>query len=134
MTTRPVNGGVQMLNLLQVQSFITVIETGGFHDAARRLGISQSTVSQHIRKLELDLGVSLAQRERGEIAPTGSGAVFLPYARRLLAGSERATQAIQHQSLVFTFSPRWFNATRVHRPKRLPWRCTSALTQTPWPA
>lgn len=67
-----------MLNLLQVQSFITVIETGGFHDAARRLGISQSTVSQHIRKLELDLGVSLVQRERGEIAPTGSGAVFLP--------------------------------------------------------
>lgn len=83
-----------MLNLVQVQSFVAIIERGGFLEAARHLDVAQPTVSQHLRKLEEQLGVALVQRTRGGIAPTARGAIFLPFARRLIKGAERSIQAM----------------------------------------
>ncbi|HVX77826.1 MAG TPA: LysR family transcriptional regulator [Bradyrhizobium sp.] len=93
-----------MLNLVQVQSFVAIIEKGGFIEAARHLEVSQPTVSQHLRKLEEQLGAALVQRTRGGIAPTARGAIFLPFARRLIKGAERSIQAIDGLPLAIAAS------------------------------
>ncbi|HBY25727.1 MAG TPA: LysR family transcriptional regulator, partial [Bradyrhizobium sp.] len=41
-----------MLDPTQLETFLTVVQTQNFTEAGRRLGLKQSTVSQHIRKLE----------------------------------------------------------------------------------
>lgn len=89
-----------MLNLLHVQSFLAVVESGSFGEAARRLRCSQPTVSQHIRKLEESLQTALLLRERQPCAPTPEGEAFLPYARSLLKVAGRAEVAVKGRALV----------------------------------
>ena len=45
--------------LRQIKYFIAVVESGSFTEAAEKLFISQSAVSQQIRALESELGVAL---------------------------------------------------------------------------
>ncbi|MEU2867569.1 LysR family transcriptional regulator [Streptomyces mirabilis] len=40
------------LDIGQLRTLITILETGGFSRAAERLSLTQPAVSQHIRKLE----------------------------------------------------------------------------------
>lgn len=68
----------------QLRAFLTVIDTGGISSAAEKLGYAQSTVSDQLRTLERDLGVSVLNRTSVGTIPTEAGARLLPYARRLL--------------------------------------------------
>ncbi|MER7761629.1 LysR family transcriptional regulator [Streptomyces sp. NPDC097619] len=54
-----------------LRTFVTVVELRSFSAAARRLGYTQSAVSQHIAALEADLGTRLV--ERRPVAPTAAG-------------------------------------------------------------
>lgn len=83
-----------MLNLAQVQTFLTVVNEGGIQAAAERLSCSQPAVSQQLKKLEEFLGVPLVLRSRVRAVPTQDGKVFLPQARSLVATAERATALI----------------------------------------
>lgn len=56
---------------------ITVAETGSFSKAANQLFIAQSSLSQYIKKLEDDLGVTLFDRKTKPIMPTKAGQQFL---------------------------------------------------------
>ena len=87
------------LNLTQVRAFVTVIEAGGFLEAARRLAISQPAVTQLVRKLETQLGAQLVLRDRRGAAATPDGALLLPHARTLLQAEARAVAAIAGRSL-----------------------------------
>lgn len=89
-----------MLNLDHVQTFVTVVERGGFHEAARHLGVSQPTVTQHVKKLEADVGRPLIVRSHGAVSTTPHGARFLPFARTLLRVADRAQLAVDRNSLV----------------------------------
>ncbi len=89
-----------MLNLTQVETFVTVVDQGGFHEAARHLGVSQPTVTQHIKKLEADLARPLIVRRHGKATTTGHGAAFLPFARTLLTVAGRARAALDGRGLV----------------------------------
>ncbi len=51
-----------MINLDHVESFLAVVAAGGFRDAAKQLDISQSTVTQHIKKLEESLKMEVIVR------------------------------------------------------------------------
>ena len=73
-----------MFSLSHVAAFIEVIETGSFHEASRRLQISQPTVSHNVKRLEDILGVRLVERRKDKCVPTRQGLVFLPFARSLL--------------------------------------------------
>src|SRR5690606_24861694 len=53
--------------------FLTVVEAGGFRLAARRLGLSPSTVSETVSRLEARLGVPLLARTTRSVAPTEAG-------------------------------------------------------------
>lgn len=89
-----------MITLGFVRSFVAVVETQSFHAAARQLGLTQPAVTQHVRKLESELGVSLIQRARTACAPTTHGRLFLPIARGLLRLAERAYNAVGGNRLV----------------------------------
>lgn len=73
-----------------LRTFLTVAEAGGFSAAARRLGLRQSTVSQHVRKLEATTGRPLFNRDTHSVELTGDGQAMLGFAQSILAGHERA--------------------------------------------
>ena len=55
------------MNVIQLRTFIAVIEHGSFSEAARALGISQPAVTMQIQGLESDLGVTLLERRYRKI-------------------------------------------------------------------
>src|SRR5437899_5715832 len=69
---------------------LAVVEYGGFTEAARRLGISQSGVSQAMRTLEKNLGGVLIDRNRTELTELGERVV--EHARHVAAHLEAIRQ------------------------------------------
>ncbi|MCQ4160435.1 LysR family transcriptional regulator [Roseomonas sp. GC11] len=78
-----------MVSPTLLRSFLTVAETRSFTRAAERLGLRQSTVSQHIRKLEAQLRRSLLARDTHAVRLTPEGDALLPFARQVLEAGER---------------------------------------------
>jgi len=76
------------MNLEQLQSFLTVAETGHFTTAAAQLHVAQPTLSRQISTLETELGSELFNRARGNITLTAAGETLLPIASRMLADAE----------------------------------------------
>jgi DNA-binding transcriptional LysR family regulator len=68
-----------------LQTFLTVAETGSISAAADRLGYVQSSVSDQVRRLERDLGVTLLTRTSTGVSPTAEGRRLVPDAERVLA-------------------------------------------------
>lgn len=79
-----------MFDPVQLRTFVTVAETRGFTAAGRLLGLQQSTVSQHIRKLEATAGRQLFARDTHTVELTGDGQAMIGFARAILAGHDRA--------------------------------------------
>ncbi|MGK6311923.1 LysR family transcriptional regulator [Neorhizobium sp. DT-125] len=73
-----------MLNLHHLSSFVMLQQTGSFTEAAARLGIGQSTVTQHIQRLEKALGRRLVFRDTHQVKLTAEGEALLGYARGML--------------------------------------------------
>jgi DNA-binding transcriptional LysR family regulator len=72
------------INLEQLESFVTLAEAGGITAAARRLSLSQPTVSQHLQRLETYLRRRLIVRTSDGATLTAEGERLLPFARGLL--------------------------------------------------
>jgi DNA-binding transcriptional LysR family regulator len=77
-----------------LDTFLAVIDRGGFTAAAQQVHRSQSRVSAHIAALERHLGVRLIDRGRRPAAPTPAGEVFARHAREIVAGVGSARAAI----------------------------------------
>lgn len=73
-----------MLNLHHLNSFVMLEQTGSFTETAARLGIGQSTVTQHIQRLEKSLGRQLVFRDTHQVRLTAEGEALLGYARGML--------------------------------------------------
>ncbi|WP_434622618.1 LysR family transcriptional regulator [Azospirillum sp. B2RO_4] len=84
------------LNLDQLITFATVVEHGGFTEAAGRLGLTQPAVSMQIRNLEERFGVRLVERVGKRALPTAAGRDLLPFIRRLREEMEAAAVAMGH--------------------------------------
>jgi DNA-binding transcriptional LysR family regulator len=74
-----------MLDLVQLRSFVAVQQMGSFTFAAERLGLGQSTVSQHISKLEAVIGRQLLARDTHKVVLTPDGEALLGHARTMLS-------------------------------------------------
>ena len=68
------------MNLDYLRTYLEVIKTGSFSEVARKLSISQPTVSFQIQKLERDLGVRLIDRSKKMIIMTEAGKRLLRFA------------------------------------------------------
>ena len=80
-----------MLDFELLRAFVAVADCGGFHRAAERLNLTQSTVSrEQIKRLELETKRPLFRRTTRTVALTDDGEMLLGDARRLLQLEEAA--------------------------------------------
>ena len=81
-----------MFDPVLLRSFLAVAQTRNFTEAGRRLGLRQSTVSQHVRNLERAAGRRLFLRDTHHVTPTIDGEAMAGFARSILEVNERAGQ------------------------------------------
>jgi DNA-binding transcriptional LysR family regulator len=81
-----------MIDLVRLRSFAHVCEAGTVAAAAAGLGYSPPAVSQHVARLERDLGVTLFDRVGGRLRPTGHGVALQALAARLLDLADQCEQ------------------------------------------
>ena len=73
-----------MDRLTEMEAFATVVDQGGFTDAAKKMGISKSAVSKHVSSLEARLGARLLNRTTRRVSPMEIGLAYYDRARRVL--------------------------------------------------
>jgi DNA-binding transcriptional LysR family regulator len=83
-----------MLNLKELQVFLSAADYSSFSEAARQLHLSQSAVSQLIGSLERQLGTRLFERTGRSVRLTAEGQALRPMARELLASASRVEETI----------------------------------------
>jgi DNA-binding transcriptional LysR family regulator len=84
------------VELRHLRYFVAVAEELHFRKAAERLHVAQPAVSEQIRKLEQELGVTLFNRSQRSVALTPAGTALLEEARRVLRHAEVAQQAARN--------------------------------------
>src|SRR5262245_62039711 len=82
-----------MDKLEALRSFVAVVDTGSFAQAARRLRCSTSAVSRAVTQIEKEVGLGLLTRTTRSVRPTDSGAIYADRCRELLAGLEEAERS-----------------------------------------
>ncbi len=82
------------MELNDLSAFVAVARAGGFRDAARASGVSASSLSEAVRRLETRLGVRLLNRTTRSIAPTEAGARLLERLSPALAEIDAAVDVV----------------------------------------
>jgi DNA-binding transcriptional LysR family regulator len=79
-----------MDRLTSLTAFVRVVDSGGFSAAGRRLEMSTTMVSNHVRALEERLGARLLNRTTRKVSLTEVGKVYYDRATQILADIEQA--------------------------------------------
>ena len=95
-----------------LRTFIALAQIKNFTKTAQQLFVAQSTVTNRIRDLEMELGVPLFIRSHKQVDLTASGQKFLDYAQRFVSLELTALQDIQA-------SPTYAQKVTSARPTRL---------------
>ncbi|WAT17495.1 LysR substrate-binding domain-containing protein [Aurantiacibacter sp. MUD11] len=101
-----------------LRAFVTVVDTGSFSAAARRLLRGQSAVSLQIKRLEEQLDTRLLNRTSRRVALTAEGEMVLGHARTLLRLNEQLLDRAREPELaglVRIGAPEDFATTRLPR-------------------
>ena len=69
------------MDIKQLRYFIAIAEEGSLSAASQRLRVAQPSLSQHVIKIEQELGVTLINRSPRGVALTPSGEILLRHAR-----------------------------------------------------
>jgi DNA-binding transcriptional LysR family regulator len=80
----------RVLDITPLRSLIAIADEGGFHRAAGSLDLTQSAVSQHVRRLESVIGAPLVERDGRRTRFTAAGEILLTEARQILAAHDHA--------------------------------------------
>ena len=76
------------MTVQQLRYIITVAEAGSSTDAAKKLFISQPSLSNAVKDIEKEIGISVFIRSRTGITLTKEGMEFLGYARQVIQKME----------------------------------------------
>ncbi len=82
------------MDIILARTFLSVVETGSFIDAAGRLNCTQSTVSTRVKSLEDQLGRPLFERSKSGAALTAAGEQFQKHALALLRVWQQAQREV----------------------------------------
>ena len=83
------------MEIYQLQYFIKTAEVLHFTKAAELCFVTQSGLSQQIKKLEEELGLPLFKRIGKKVQLTEAGSVFLVHAKKVVENIENGKQAIE---------------------------------------
>jgi LysR family cyn operon transcriptional activator len=83
------------MTLQQLTYFLAAAEHASFSAAAESLMMAQPSLSEQIRRLEAELGVSLFARTHRRLELTEAGRMLLPQAERTLAAAQAALESVR---------------------------------------
>ena len=83
------------MELRHLRYFVAVAEEGSVTRAAHRLGLQQPPLSQQLRALEDEIGVSLFDRSPRRVVLNDAGRLFLGNAREILASAQDAVENVR---------------------------------------
>ncbi|MCB1877383.1 MAG: LysR family transcriptional regulator [Chromatiales bacterium] len=117
------------MDIEQAKTFLAIAAHGSFLEAAKRLYVTQSTVSARVQNLETELGAQLFVRNRAGASLTTAGKRFLQHAKTLVLTVEQARHDVGLPSryratiriggriaLWEDFLPRWVGRMRQTAP------------------
>ncbi|MCD5991787.1 MULTISPECIES: LysR substrate-binding domain-containing protein [Pseudomonas] len=87
------------LDLELLRTFIAVVDHNSFAEAGARLARTQSSVTQHMQRLEQQVGVSLFQKQGRQKQLTEPGRQLLRHARQMLSLNDEALNSLREDSL-----------------------------------
>lgn len=76
------------MNFLSIEYFLVILEEGSFSCAARKLFVSQQSLSEHVKKLESELGVPLLKRGQ-TLTLTVAGECFVENGKEILKARDK---------------------------------------------
>lgn len=83
-----------MTDYKRMAVFAAVVDAGSLSAAGRRLGMSASAVSQHLRRLESDFGVALLNRSTRRLTLTDAGQRIAGHCQAMVAAADAARQQL----------------------------------------
>jgi DNA-binding transcriptional LysR family regulator len=83
------------ISLRQIRYFVAVAEHGSVSGAAHAISVSQSTITERIHELEVDLGIRLFERHARGVELTLKGHQFLRHARKILTDVHDVRRALR---------------------------------------
>ncbi|MCD1258071.1 LysR family transcriptional regulator [Paenibacillus athensensis] len=98
------------MTLQQLKYVLEVVKQGSINEAARRLFISQPSLSNAIRDLEVEMGIAIFARSNKGISLSKEGAEFLRYARQVVEQAE----LLESRYLNAKPSPQHFSVSTQH--------------------
>ena len=84
-----------MMDSKRLQVFSALYKTRSFSRAAQMLKLSQSTVSEHLKRLEQSLGQLLFERHSRKVEPTAKALALWPHAEKILEEMELAARSLR---------------------------------------
>ncbi len=79
-----------MIDPVLLRTFLSVVQSGSFSEAARSLGLGQPAVSQQIRRLEEQVACRLFVRDTHSVSLTPDGEAMVAFAEAILDANARA--------------------------------------------
>lgn len=83
------------MTLNQLRAFLLAAKTGSFTAAATELGMAQPSVSELVRRLEVEFGLPLFVRAGRRLTLTSAGDELMPFAEQSVAAAEGGAQAMR---------------------------------------
>jgi LysR family transcriptional regulator, cyn operon transcriptional activator len=83
------------MDLHQLKVFQSAVNAGGFTHASRELHLSQSTISQHIKQLEEELGCQLFMRVGKRVVLTEAGQLLREHSEKIFQDVKNAKMSIR---------------------------------------
>ncbi len=85
---------LRRIKFRHVQCFVEIARRGSFKDAARALSLTQPAISKTLKELETIVAARLLERNRGGVALTRAGKVFLQFAEISVAALQQGVDGV----------------------------------------